>query len=379
MKRLLYVTLLAALVMCAATAQNVYITPIRIPDVADYRTLKCDFHMHTVFSDGQIWPDFRVTEAVSDGLDAIAMTDHLEYLPKKAYIGGDRNTSYQLASEAARNAGLIVIPGAEITRGMPPGHLNAIFIQDANKLVTDKWRDAVAEARNQGAIIFWNHPGWKGQQADGVARWYDEHTELLQNGSLWGMEVVNHTEYYPDVLAWCREKGLGIIGNSDTHEPVAYEFVKRGIAHRPMTLVFAREKSAEAIKEALLAKRTAVYHENQIIGDEIWLRGIFDRSVTITPGAITTVGRKGVTLSAVNTSDLAYRLVRVAASDVLNFPEELDLRPGQTALFSVRPMADTLSVAKDVTVRYTVKNLIIAPGKNLEVPLTFRVRIEPKK
>jgi 3',5'-nucleoside bisphosphate phosphatase len=379
MKRLLFVALLAVFGISVVAAQSVYVTPIRIPDVADYRTLKCDLHMHTVFSDGQIWPDFRVTEAVCEGLDAIAITDHLEYLPKKAYIGGDRNTSFRLASDVARNAGLIVIPGAEITRSMPPGHLNALFIQDANKLVTDKWRDAVAEARNQGAIIFWNHPGWKGQQADGVARWYDEHTELLQNGSLWGMEVVNHTDYYPDVLAWCREKGLCITGNSDTHEPIAYEFVKRGIAHRPMTLVFAREKSAEAIKEAMLAKRTAVYYENQIIGDEIWLRGIFDRSVTITPGAIVTFGRKGVTLSAVNTSDLAYRLVRVAASDVLNFPEELDLHPGQTTLFSVRPVADTLSVAKDVTVRYAVKNMIIAPGKNLEVPLTFSVRIEPKK
>ena len=29
---------------------------INIPDILGYKTLKCDFHMHTVFSDGMVWP-----------------------------------------------------------------------------------------------------------------------------------------------------------------------------------------------------------------------------------------------------------------------------------------------------------------------------------
>ena len=29
---------------------------IIIPDVKGYKTLKCDFHMHTMFSDGLVWP-----------------------------------------------------------------------------------------------------------------------------------------------------------------------------------------------------------------------------------------------------------------------------------------------------------------------------------
>lgn len=33
---------------------------ILIPDIAGYLTLKCDFHMHTVFSDGNVWPTVRV-------------------------------------------------------------------------------------------------------------------------------------------------------------------------------------------------------------------------------------------------------------------------------------------------------------------------------
>ena len=51
---------------------------IEFPNIPGYLTLKCDLHMHTVFSDGSVWPDIRVEEAVKDGLDAIATTEHLE-------------------------------------------------------------------------------------------------------------------------------------------------------------------------------------------------------------------------------------------------------------------------------------------------------------
>ena len=52
---------------------------ILLPDIPGYKTLKCDFHMHTVFSDGHVWPSFRVNEALRDGLDAISITEHTDY------------------------------------------------------------------------------------------------------------------------------------------------------------------------------------------------------------------------------------------------------------------------------------------------------------
>ena len=59
---------------------------INIPDILGYKTLKCDFHMHTVFSDGQVWPTVRIDEAWRDGLDAISITDHIEYRPNLKYF-----------------------------------------------------------------------------------------------------------------------------------------------------------------------------------------------------------------------------------------------------------------------------------------------------
>jgi hypothetical protein len=40
---------------------------INIPNISGYQTLKCDLHMHTVFSDGTVWPTVRIEEAWNEG------------------------------------------------------------------------------------------------------------------------------------------------------------------------------------------------------------------------------------------------------------------------------------------------------------------------
>ncbi|HLR31284.1 MAG TPA: PHP domain-containing protein, partial [Fodinibius sp.] len=149
---------------------------IVFPDIPGYQTLSTDLHTHTVFSDGSVWPDIRVQEALKDKLDAVAMTDHLEYQPHKEDIPHpDRNRSYEIATEQAEDEDLIIIHGSEITRSMPPGHSNAVFIEDANKILVDDAMDAFREAKKQGAFIFWNHPFWLSQAADGMPPLSDMH------------------------------------------------------------------------------------------------------------------------------------------------------------------------------------------------------------
>ncbi len=133
---------------------------IHIPDFNGYQTLKCDFHIHTVFSDGKVWPDIRVAEAWQEGLDAIAITDHIEYRPNREILKGDLNESYKIAKRAGDAIGFMVIHGAEITRSKPLGHLNALFISDAMPMDVKEPLEAIDEAIRQGAFIMWNHPGW---------------------------------------------------------------------------------------------------------------------------------------------------------------------------------------------------------------------------
>ena len=175
---------------------------IRIPDVDGFHVLKCDFHTHTIFSDGRVWPTMRVDEAWKDGLDAIAITDHIEVRPWKPFVsGGDLNSSFDIAKQRADQIGFIVIKGIEITRAKPLGHINALFITDANPIETPEPLDAVNEAYRQGAFIMWNHPGWP----DDRCTMYDVHEQLIKEGKIHGVEVFNSAEYYPKAIDWCRD------------------------------------------------------------------------------------------------------------------------------------------------------------------------------
>ena len=59
---------------------------IEFPDTTNFKTLVVDLHTHSVFSDGHVWPNVRVSEAQRDGLDALAITEHLEYQPHRRQL-----------------------------------------------------------------------------------------------------------------------------------------------------------------------------------------------------------------------------------------------------------------------------------------------------
>ena len=43
---------------------------------AGYAVNSTDLHIHTAFSDGSVWPNIRVDEALKEGLELISITDH---------------------------------------------------------------------------------------------------------------------------------------------------------------------------------------------------------------------------------------------------------------------------------------------------------------
>lgn len=252
------------------------------PDLENVVTLTCDFHMHTVFSDGSVWPDIRVQEALREGVDCISTTEHLEYQPHSKDIPHpDRNRAYELAKSAAEGSELLVIAGTEITRQMPPGHTNAVFIQDANPILTENPMDAFAEAARQGAFIFTNHPQWTAQRKDGIARYEPMHLELIEKNMLHGIEVVNEHSYSDEALQLALDHNLTLIGTSDVHGLTDWMYEIPHGGHRPVTLVFAEERSPEAIRDALFNQQTVVWYNNLFIGREAWLVPILKASLPI--------------------------------------------------------------------------------------------------
>lgn len=255
---------------------------IEFPDLENHLTLVCDLHTHSVFSDGSVWPDIRVEEAQRDGLDALAITEHLEIQDHLADIPHpDRNRSYELASGYSEDDDVLIINGSEITRDMPPGHANAIFLTDANQLKVDDYMEAFKAAKQQGAFVFWNHPHWIGQSPNADIPLDNIHKHLIRRGFLRGIEVVNDLTYSDKALQTALDYNLTIIGTSDIHTLADWRYKIPEGNHRPVTLVFAKEKSKEAIKKALFDKQTVVWYNNILIGRKTWLQPLLEASLFV--------------------------------------------------------------------------------------------------
>ncbi|MBI9034151.1 MAG: histidinol-phosphatase [Bacteroidales bacterium] len=326
-------------------AQDLSRKNIKIPDIPGYITLKCDFHIHTVFSDGLVWPTVRVEEAWREGLDAIAITEHIEYRPNIEDIPGDHNRSYDIAKPFADEKGIILVKAAEITRGMPPGHLNALFINDANKLDQEDFMTVMEETARQDAFVFWNHPGWKAQQPD-TMNWFDVHTQLLEKGWLHGIEIVNFHEYYPQAINWCIDKKLTMIANSDIHDPVKMEYDYANGDRRPLTLVFAKDRSEKAIKEALKTRMTALLFDDLIIGEEQILKDLFHSCVEIKKPEIWFEDGDWDKILITNHSELKIKIKGHSSSTGINIPKDVSLMPESTHEFWFKKNSELSSEIK---------------------------------
>ena len=343
------------------TAENT--RAIEFPDIPGYVTLKCDLHMHTVLSDGNVWPSIRVQEALRDGLDVISITDHIEYQPHQKDIPHpDRNRSYELALKAAKGTELLIIPGTEITRLMPPGHFNAIFVKDVNKLDQKDVMEVFREAKNQGAFVFWNHPHWTSQRKDGVATLTEMHHELLQEGLFSGIEIYNDNTYSKEGFELAEKYELTLLGNSDVHGLVDWSYNVPEGGHRPVTLVFAAEKSAEAMQQAMEQRQTAVWFKNTLVGNMDFLTPMLEESLEIVNS-----GKGPVPSVRIhNHSDADLILENVSAYTLHNFAPVFILKAHETT----RLMFKTLEALDSFEMKFRVLNAYTGPDTHPEIQLT---------
>jgi hypothetical protein len=350
------VTSIALLLILSVTISNGQKKTVNLPDLQGYVTLKCDFHMHTIFSDGQVWPQYRVDEAIRDGLDAIAITDHLEYNPKKDFIPMDHNAAWKISEDYAKEKNLILVHGTEITRKMPPGHFNALFVKDANLIAKDSVWENFEEAIKQGAFLLWNHPGWKSQEADGIPKLYDIHKRLLKNGWLHGIEVFNDSDFYPLAFTFCEQNNITIMGNSDIHSVISERYPQP--EHRPMTLVFAKERSHDALKEALFAGRSMVFFGNKLAGKEEYAKPFFYQCISV--GKPYYQNDETIFFEVTNKSDVPFYL----ENGIKYAPASITL-----AANSVTRIAMSKKVTSPLT--YDVSNVITGEKKVLKVEIKY--------
>ncbi len=410
---------LSALIVVSLFSLNIYMhgsvnsfksgqdRSIEFPDIENYLTITSDLHTHSVFSDGHVWPNIRVAEAMKDKLDAIAITEHLEYQPHIRYIPNkNRNIAFLEAKKAADESDLIVIAGSEITREMPPGHLNAVFIKDANTLfnidesllpearrrmseavniedlsdeeleVADQYAlgnlyspfEALEEAKRQGAFIFWNHPMWGSQANDGVSRLTEMHKQMIAKDLIHGIEVVNTNEYSEEALQIALDNNLAIIGTSDVHELIEWDYDSSKNEHRPVTLILSEERNQNSIKEALLDRRTIVFYKNKLIGKEENLVPLLDSIL-----GFKSQGYRGDTsilrVEISNNSSSDMTLKNLSAYNFSRSDDYIFIPKNETKTIMVK----TLEVIKAIKLKFEVLNAITAPKKHAVVEATIEL------
>ena len=323
-------------------ASNAMRQNIVIPQVNGFNCYKADLHCHTMYSDGQVTPTWRVKEAWLDGLDIIAITDHLEvrryektilehlrkYNPdgephKYVYAGSakvpvnddpvmsDFNVSYKEAEKATKTYPIHVIKAIEISRTKSTGSdYNALFVKDIEEIYDKDHFQVLRNAQKQGCFVIHNHPV--------IGRAKDQITEFeaaaMAEGLFDGIEVVNGITFYPTIVRRAVENKLFMVAASDAHEPISAIKFPNGV-FRTMTLIFAKENTEKGIKEALKARRTLGYSGGNIVGEEQLLKDLFNASVTV---RVVSEGAKGVrTYEIVNNSSISYTLKRAKVEYII--------------------------------------------------------------
>lgn len=249
---------------------------VQVPEIPGYKTLKGDFHIHTVFSDGDVWPTARVDEAWREGLDVIAITDHTSAQPSKKNVTGGPNSSYEIAKGTAEDLGIMLIQGTEISRGKEKGgHMNALFISDAEKTLSPDTNIAVDEAIKQGAYIIWNHPGW---DIDTCVM-FEPNIRWIKEGKIKAVEVFNEAEWYPRALSWTKDYNLAPIATTDIHALNEGQYRTSESRLRPMTLLFVQDESLDGVREALESRRTLALFNGMVAGSADLLKPFFQAAV----------------------------------------------------------------------------------------------------
>ena len=286
-------------------------TEIVIPKVKGYNVYKADFHTHSIFSDGEVTPALRVEEAWADGLDIIAVTDHMEYRRTerviyqymKDYIREDLrgenkavntnvlntnpdgrgllvdfNVSYDSAKKKGDELGIMVVRGVEITRGKL-GDYNAIFTKDNNAIYDPDLETSIRNARKQGAFIMHNHPQYTKETESTMPKHCED---FHAKGLIDGIEIANSYQLFRSLFDFCIEGGYAPFSSSDVHTLTSFYYPDAGKDYfRNMTLVLAKSCDEKSIHKALDEKRTIAYRANLLIGREELLVDLFHACISV--------------------------------------------------------------------------------------------------
>lgn len=199
---------------------------------------KGDTHLHTINSDGLLTKGQLVDACKKKGLDFMIITDHNFNSVESSYYDGD----------------MLVIQGQEITG--EPGHVNVwgkkVPLEPPYDLNNaDDYSKILNACKEAGAVLSVNHPfcsncgfhlDLEEFPFDCVEVWNTiQHSDNMKNRDWWAGQLLKGNR-------------IAAVGGSDFHRDVA------GVPMlaMPTTIVYAEEKTQEAILKAMKEGRSVI-------------------------------------------------------------------------------------------------------------------------
>jgi hypothetical protein len=225
------------------------------------------------------------------------------------------------------------------------------------------------EANRQGAFVFWNHPNWTAQRPDGIARLEDLHRRFIREGLLHGIEVVNEHTYSDEALQIALDHNLTIMGTSDIHGLIDWDYnLPHG--HRPITLVLARERTSDGIREALRDRRTVVFHKDMLVGRDPHLVPVIAASLRMRSLGYGDEDESVLSVQVENVSSSPFVLVNASAYTLHEQADLVLVEPQDAMTIQVK----TLSRLERVELVFDVMNAVTAPKTHPRVNWTIEIR-----
>lgn len=231
------------------------------PPVGEYQVLRCDFHMHTVISDGRLTARERVEESRRLGYDVIAITDHGQTL------------AYRSAKLVGNQTGVLVLRGLE--SGVQGKEHYVILGVDGTYRPQDshRWseteggqtvyhREQMERVRAHGGLIIWAHPhvGLREPSIWGMEQGVIQGIELKNDGvgDGWNSTKSHGTSWYPNAFEWASKYNLAVFACTDAHGSRQ--------ANPGVSLLLATERTEKGVMDAIRERRTAAWFDGMLWG-----------------------------------------------------------------------------------------------------------------
>ena len=172
------------------------------------------------------------------------------------------------------------------------------------------------------------------------------------------------------LAAICDIGSIGILGlaitslSGDIHGIVDWQYKIPDNGHRPVTLVFSRERTAQSIKQGLKDRRSVVWFNNLLIGREEYIIPLINECLDITAVRY----RKGssvVSVTIANNSDAEFVMRNLSQFNFYADADLVTISPHGRKLLEIK----TLDSPSKFELRFSVLNAITAPGVHPEITL----------